>query len=85
MDSGTTINLFGNPNMITNRKKLEMPTNFLTNAGSKIVGEMIANVLIMNEMTKKYRVSFDSGYENAFRVHIGNNIVKFLAWWKDLS
>ena len=30
-DSGTTINLFVNPNMITNRQKAEMPMNFLTN------------------------------------------------------
>ena len=33
MDSGTKINLFGNPNMITNRQKVEIHMNFLTNAG----------------------------------------------------
>ena len=63
MDSGTKINWFGNPNMIPNRKEVEIPMNLLTNAGSKIVdreGEipgrgqtkfhpyMIANVLGMN-------------------------------------
>ena len=67
LDSGTTINLFGNTNMIKNRQKADIPTNVLTNAGSKIgdeVGEitgsgknkfhpeMIANVLSLNEMTK---------------------------------
>ena len=67
MDSATTINLFGIPNMITNRQKVDIPMNFLTNTGSKIlygVGkitgagqtkfhpEMIANVLSLNEMTK---------------------------------
>ena len=40
MDSGTKIKPFGNTNMITNRQKLEMPINFLTNAGSKIVDEV---------------------------------------------
>ena len=35
MDSGTTINLFGNPKMITSRQKLYIPMNFLTNAGFK--------------------------------------------------
>ena len=40
MDSGTTINLFRNPKIITNRQKLEMPMNFLTNSGSKIVYEV---------------------------------------------
>ena len=28
-------------------------------------------------MTNKYRVTFDSGYENAFKVYIVDNIVKF--------
>ena len=40
---------------------------------------MIANVLSLNKMTKKLRVTFDSGDENAFKVHIGDNIVKFPA------
>ena len=40
MDSGNTIDLFGNPKMITNRQKPEIPMNFLTNAGSKIVGKV---------------------------------------------
>ena len=63
MDSGTTTNLFGNPNMITNRQKADIPMNLLTNAGSKIVDEvgeipgagqtkfhpeMITNVLSLN-------------------------------------
>ena len=38
---------------------------------------MIANVLSLNEMTKKYRVTFDSRHENSFEVYIGDNIVKF--------
>ena len=31
IDSVTTINLFGNPNMITNRQKYEISMNLLTN------------------------------------------------------
>ena len=68
--------------------------NIMTNAGSKIVyeigeitvagqtkshSEIISNVLSLNEMTKKYRVTFDSGDENGFKVHIGDKIVKFPA------
>ena len=83
MDSGTKINLFGNPNMITNRRKVEIHMNFLTNAGFKKVDEvgeisgagqtkfhleMIANVMSLNEMTKKYRVTFDSGDENPLKI-----------------
>ena len=35
MDSVTTINLFGNPSVVTNRQKAEMRMNFLINSGSK--------------------------------------------------
>ena len=31
----------------------------------------------MNEMIKKNRVTFDSVYEKAFKVHIGDKIIKF--------
>ena len=63
MESGTTINLFEDRNMITNRLKADIPINFLTNSGSKIVSEvgeipgagqnrfhpeMISNVLSLN-------------------------------------
>ena len=37
MDSGTTTKVFRNPNMITNRQKEDIPMNFLTSTGSKIV------------------------------------------------
>ena len=92
MDSGTTINMFGKTNMITNRQKSEILMNFLTNAVSKIVDklgeipglrqkkfypEMIENVLSLNYTTKKYIVTSDSGDENAFKVNIGDMIVKF--------
>ena len=40
VDSGTTTNLFENPNIITNMQKAETPMNFLTNAGSKIVDKV---------------------------------------------
>ena len=80
--------------MITNRQEYEIPMDFLTNSGSKTVyevveipgtgqeifhPEMIANILSLNEMTKKYRVTFDSGDENAFKVHIVDKIFKFPA------
>ena len=63
MESGTTINLFENTNIITNRLKADIPMNFLTNPGSKIVSEvgqipgsgqkqfhpeMISNILSVN-------------------------------------
>ena len=37
MDIGTTINLFGNTNMITNSLKAEIHMKFLTNSGSQII------------------------------------------------
>ena len=67
IDSGTTINLFKTPNMVTNRRKVKIPMTFMTNEGSKIVDEvgeipgsgqakfhpdMIANVMGLNDMPK---------------------------------
>ena len=40
MDIGTTINLFGSTNMTANRLKSDMPINFMTNLGSKIVDKV---------------------------------------------
>ena len=40
---------------------------------------MISNVLSLNETTKEYRVTFDSGDEYAFKVHIRDMIVEFPA------
>ena len=37
VDSGNTIKLFVNTNMIKNRKKSDIPINFLRNAGQKVV------------------------------------------------
>ena len=94
MDSGTTTKLFGNPNMIKNRKKLDIAMNFVTNAGFKIVYEageipgagqkkshpdIIENVMSPNETNKIYRVPFYSGNKNAFKVHMGYTVVKFTA------
>ena len=36
MDSGTKINLFGNPSMTTNIQNADTPMSFMTNIGSKI-------------------------------------------------
>ena len=41
MQNETTINIFGNPNMITKRQKSEMLMNLLTNERSKTVYEVI--------------------------------------------
>ena len=40
---------------------------------------MTSNVLSLNETTKKYQVTFDSGDEDAFKVHIRDMIVEFPA------
>ena len=40
---------------------------------------MIANVLSLNETTTNYLVTFDSGDEYSFTVHIEDKIVKFTA------
>ena len=69
-----------------------MPINFLENEGSQIVDkvgeiigvgqtqfhpQMIEKVLSLNETTKTFWVTFYSGDENDFKVHIGDKIDKF--------
>ena len=68
MDSGTTINIFVNPNMTTNRQKTEYYYEFykqctvkkvyqvgeIPGAGqAKFHPDIIENILSLNEMTKK--------------------------------
>ena len=45
---------------------------------------MIANFLSLNEMTKRYRLTFDSGDENCFKVYIGDKIDRFPASYDGL-
>ena len=40
MNIGTILNFYGNPKMITDRLKADIPMNFMTNVGSKIVYEV---------------------------------------------
>ena len=86
LDSGSTIGAtFMNPDLMMGIRPSQRPLYMSTNAGSKELkheGEVpgfgmayydpthIANIFGLNEMTKKYRVTFDSAVDNAFYVHM---------------
>ena len=93
LDSGSTLSIFGNPDLVqdirTSSTMLEMATNGGTTLSNKVAqvpgfGQVwynenaIANIFGLSDLKKKYRVTYDSAKEDAFIVHEnGNEILKF--------
>jgi hypothetical protein len=91
LDSGSTLSIFGNPNLVqdikTSDTMLEMATNGGTRVSNKVAqvpgfGQVwfdenaIANIFGLSDLKKKHRVTYDSGKEDAFIVHLekGKNL-----------
>ena len=94
LDNVSTLSLFCNPDMVEDIKKTTKVLELHTNAGKArcnqkasvpAFGEMwfdqnaIANIFAFADLVKKRRISYDSDIEDAFVVHLGNNVVKFKA------
>ena len=95
LDSGTTISLFCNRDLVHNVRDSKEILNLTTNAGSKIIDkeadvkgfgtvkydeDSIANIFGLQDLVDRYRVTMDSTKENAFLVHTDRDgIVKFKA------
>ena len=94
MDSGSSIDLFANKDLVDNVRATKQVLELSTNAGSKIsntkadvpdygevwyVQDAIANIFALCNMIKHHRVAFDSEKENAFQVHTSKGIMKFAA------
>ena len=99
LDSGTTISLFCNPDLVTDARDSKEVLSLTTNAGSKIIDkeatvngfgtvhfdkESIANIFGLQDLVERYQVMMDSKKENAFLVHTTNGIVRFKANGKGL-
>jgi hypothetical protein len=93
LDKGSTVDLFCNPNLVTNicttTKILEVSTNgekLFTNQKATVTnyGEVgfnhnaVTNIVSLSEMEKKHRITYDSTKEKAFTVHLPNKEVKFI-------
>jgi hypothetical protein len=93
LDSQSTVDFFANPRLLTNVKKTDFPLCLNTNAGMRTTnlkgtvpdwGEVwhdpkgIVNILSLENMIKRYRVTFDSDIEPVFRVHTEAGIVNYI-------
>ena len=93
LDSGSTLSIFGNPDLVqdikTSTTMLEMATNGGTTLSNKVAqvpgfGQVwynekaIANIFGLSDLKKRYRVTYDSAKEDAFLVYEdGKEILKF--------
>ena len=94
LDSGTTVSLFCNEDLVNDIRGSKDILNLTTNAGSKLIRkeatvqgfgtvkfdeDSIANIFGLHDLTSRYRVTFDSAKENAFLVETEDGVVKFEA------
>ena len=94
LDNGSTLSLFGNPDMVENIRESNVTLELATNAGtikSNQIADVpgfgtvwydknaIANIFGLSELKKKFRITFDSEKEDAFVVHTGKGkVLKFV-------
>jgi hypothetical protein len=93
LDNGSTVDLFCNPNLVTNihttTKTIEVSMNggkLFTNQKARVpnYGEIwynpnaAINIFSLSEMEKKHSITYDSTKEKAFTVHLPNKEVKFI-------
>ena len=93
LDSGSTLSIFANPDLVqdikTSTTMLEMATNGGTTMSNKVAqvpgfGQVwynekaIVNIFGLSDLKNKHRVTYDSTKEDAFLVHVnGGKILKF--------
>lgn len=91
LDSMSTVDIFGDSRLLTNIRRARSNMRVICNAGSLVVTQVgtfggygdvwyhprvIANILSLQNVQKKYRVSFDSGNGNRFLVHRGDGTTR---------
>ena len=90
LDSGSGIDLFCNPNWLSDIRSRTIPALIGTNAGSLSVDEegewntygsvpfsadAVTNILSLGVVTDRYRVTMDSAVDNAFYVHTPKRVL----------
>ena len=92
LDSGSTLSLFSNPELVENIRTTGRTLALATNAGVKhsnkeatVPGfgtvyydeDAIANIFGLSDLKKNHRVTYDSNKEDAFLVHMNDKTIKF--------
>ena len=94
LDSCSSANVFCNGDLVREVGPSADPISLITNAGSFAVRkeatvknlelpvyfdeDLLSNVFSLAQLSDKYRVTMDSAEENAFFVHVGDEVVKFV-------
>ena len=92
LDNESTVTLFCNPDLVENIRDMNESMEIFTNAGKlkttqkayvKEWGDVwynpkaITNIFSYAEMVARFRVTYDSDTEDAFKVHLPHKIIKF--------
>ena len=92
LDNGSSTSIFANPSMVTNIRTVDKPLALMTNGGELITDQKatvpgfgdvwydpnsIANIFSFAELKEKHCITYDSGTEDAFNIHLSNKIIKF--------
>ena len=92
LDTGSTLDLFGNRALVEDLHEVQECIRMFTNVGDKKICEQatvpgygkvwfdenaIANIFSFASLVKKYRVTYDSAVEDAFIVHMKSHVIKF--------
>lgn len=93
LDNGSTLSIFGNPDMVTNIRESNVTLELATNAGTRecnkiadVPGfgtvwfdeEAIANIFGLSDLKKKHRVTYDSEKGDKFIVHMNDGDIEFI-------
>ena len=94
LDTGSTMSLFANRDLVTNVRTGDTMLSLATNTGTKTNDQIadvpnfgqvwfaewaIANIFGFQDMKKRFRITYDSSKEDAFHVHMPQGTVKFTA------
>ena len=92
LDSGSSMDISSNPQLVTDIKKSNQVLHLSNNVGPKINqmqavvpdydkvwydDKAIANILSLTNLVKKYRVTYESHQDDAFTVHTNRGIIQF--------
>jgi hypothetical protein len=92
LDNGSTLSIFGNPDMVKDIRKSNTTLHLMTNAGTRESNQVadvpgygtvwydaqaIANIFGLSDLKKKYRVTYDSHNGDCFKVHMDKKVIEF--------
>ena len=92
LNNGSTLSIFGNPELVEGIQKSKSTLEMATNAGMRLTNQeanvpgfgtiwydegAIANIFSFAELVDKHRITFNLSTENTFLVHQPDKIIKF--------